>query len=102
MRCYFRLLAERHSPYSPIDEFQIGDYQKSTADDEVWVAEEDGKIAGFLSIYPADNFIHNLFVHPDHQGRDIGGRLLQTAESKLAHPMTLKVGMDYLKVGAFL
>ena len=69
------------------DEFQIGDYQKSTAEDEVWVAEEHGSIVGFVSTYPADNFIHNLFVHPEQQAKNIGTQLLHIAEANLGRPM---------------
>ena len=83
------------------DEFQIGDYQKSTAEDEVWVAEEHGSIVGFVSTYPTDNFIHNLFVHPEHQAKHIGIQLLHIAEANLGRPMTLKIAMDNLKPCGF-
>lgn len=85
----------------PQYKFQIGDYAKSVEEDEVWVAEENGKIIGFISTYPADNFVHNLFVHSDHQGRGIGSCLMQRAEANLARPMTLKIAMDNLEVCAF-
>lgn len=83
------------------DEFQIGDYQKSTAEDEVWVAEKIGEIVGCVSTYPFDKFIHNLFVHPKYQGQGIGSELLKIAEQNLSRPMTLKIAMDNLKVCGF-
>jgi ribosomal protein S18 acetylase RimI-like enzyme len=85
----------------PQDTFQMGDYAKSVREDEVWVAEEHGKIIGFVSTYPADNFVHNLFVYSEHQGRGIGSSLMQRAEANLARPMTLKIAMDNLDVCAF-
>jgi ribosomal protein S18 acetylase RimI-like enzyme len=85
----------------PKDEFQMGDYAKSVEEDEVWVAEEDDLIVGFVSTYPADNFIHNLFVYPSHQRKGIGTTLLQEAEANLRKPMTLKIAMDNRKVCAF-
>ena len=85
----------------PNNEFQIGDYQKSTADDEVWVMEENTAIIGFVSVYSADNFIHNLFIHPSHQRCGKGTQLLQIAEKNLERPMTLKVAMDNLRVCSF-
>jgi ribosomal protein S18 acetylase RimI-like enzyme len=85
----------------PAEEFKIGDYVKSTHEDEVWVAEENGCIIGFVSIYVPDNFIHNLFVHPKHQGKGIGKRLLQVAEQNLGRPMTLKAAMDNPKSFSF-
>jgi ribosomal protein S18 acetylase RimI-like enzyme len=85
----------------PAEEFKIGDYAKSTQEDEVWVAEETGIIVGFVSIYVPDNFIHNLFVHPEHQGNGIGTQLLHVAEENLARPMTLKAAMDNPKSCSF-
>lgn len=85
----------------PHDEFQLGDYAKSVEEDEVWVAEENGDVVGFVSTYPADNFIHNLFVLTHHQGRGIGSRLLQTAEANLSRPMTLKIATDNFDVCGF-
>lgn len=82
-------------------EFKIGDYQKSTAEDEVWVAEVNGIIVGFVSIYVADNFIHNLFVLPAFHARGFGVQLLQMAENHLLRPMTLKIAMDNLAACGF-
>lgn len=83
------------------EEFQIGDYTQSTVDEEVWVAEEDGIIVGFVSIYLPSNFVHSLYVHPDYQGRGIGMQLLQIAEGNLGRPMTLKIAMDNEKACSF-
>ncbi len=71
--------------------FKIGDYKKSVEGEEVWVAEIDGNIVGFISLWMRDNFIHNLFVHHDHQGSGIGAKLLKKAEERLSRPMELKV-----------
>ena len=78
----------------PESEFHIGDYKKSTAEDQVWVAELQGVIAGFASIYPKENFIHNLFVGSLFQGQGVGKKLLQTAEEMLSFPITLKIAID--------
>ena len=85
----------------PKDEFQIGDYQKSTSEDDVWIAEQKGIIVGFVSIYPLENFLHNLCIHPKYQQKGIGSRLLKIAEEHLLRPMTLKIAMDNLKVCGF-
>lgn len=83
------------------DKFKIEDYQNAVADDDIWVAQENGALMGFVSISPANNLVHNLFVHPQCQGRGVGAALLQVAEQNLARPMILKVSMDNLKVCPF-
>ena len=95
------LITRRSTFKNRSNEFHIGDYIQSTADDQVFVAEMDGIISGFVSIYSQDNFIHNLFVADQYQGCGIGSKLLIFAESQLSKPMTLKVAMDNLKVCAF-
>jgi ribosomal protein S18 acetylase RimI-like enzyme len=85
----------------PADAFQIGDYQRSVDEDEVWIAQMNGIIVGVVSIYSSDRFIHNLFVHPHYQRQSIGTQLLAVAEANLARPMTLKVSMHNMPACAF-
>ena len=44
---------------------------------QVWVAEVDGEVAGYIGW--RDGWIRHLFVHPDAQGRGIGPALLARA-----------------------
>ena len=97
----FQLTRQQAFDSRPANEFRFGDYQKSTSDDEVWVIEKNDTIVGFVSTYPADNFTHNLFVHPSHQKQGYGTQLLQIAEANLAKPMTLKIALYNLKVCGF-
>ncbi len=83
------------------EKFQLDDYDESVAGEEVWVAEKDGVIAGFVSIWLQDNFIHNLFVHPNWQGQGIGVHLLKIAEEHLECPMELKVKTENLRACKF-
>jgi predicted nuclease of restriction endonuclease-like (RecB) superfamily len=83
------------------DLIQRNDYLESTAEDDVSVAEADGLIVGFVSTYPKNNFIHNLFVHLNHQKKGVGSTLLAFAENRLSKPMTLKIAMDNLSVCDF-
>ena len=46
---------------------------------DVWVAEADSVVAGFMAI--RDDFIDQLFVSPDHQRQGIGADLLAHARS---------------------
>ena len=97
----FQLTCQRTFATRPATDFQIGDYAKSTTGEDVWVAEENDQILGFVSIYPANNFVHNLFIHPDSQRIGLGTHLLHMAEMNLGHPMTLKIAMDNLTACSF-
>jgi GNAT superfamily N-acetyltransferase len=45
--------------------------------DEVWVAEEDGRVLGFAALH--DSLLAHLYVDPSAQGAGIGGALLAKA-----------------------
>ena len=45
---------------------------------DVWVAELDGCVAGFLAI--AGDFIDQLYVDPDHQRKGLGSALIAHAQ----------------------
>jgi len=47
------------------------------AEDEVWVAEIEGSVAGYIAF--REGWIDHLYVHPDRQGQGIGPRLLTRA-----------------------
>jgi ribosomal protein S18 acetylase RimI-like enzyme len=63
---------------APLD----ADYAASIARHVVWVAEVDGHVAGLLVLVdePAVTLLENVAVHPDWQGRGIGGLLMSMAE----------------------
>lgn len=46
---------------------------------DTWVYEEDGQVAGFLSLI--GNEVGGIFVHPDVQGRGVGTTLMDHARS---------------------
>lgn len=87
--------------YDPPEKFKLDDYINSVNGEEVWVAEQDTIIVGFVSMWLEDNFIHNLFVHPNWQDRGIGKRLLEKAEERLQPPMELRVRIENLKACNF-
>ena len=49
------------------------------ANNDVWVAESDGRVAGFIAI--AGDFVDQLYIHPDFQRHGIGKLLLDHAKS---------------------
>jgi GNAT superfamily N-acetyltransferase len=72
------------------EEMTLEDFDKHTEDEYIIVAEEDARVMGFTSLYLPDNFIHNLFVHPDCSGKGVGSQLLHSAIEKMNKPVTLK------------
>ena len=50
---------------------------------DILVAEWDGELAGWGSSEKADDFITDLWVHPDFQGRGIGTSLLEAIETAI-------------------
>lgn len=58
--------------------------------EEIFVAELDGEVVGFVSVWVADNFIRHLYVAPAAQGKGVGSRLLQFCTREYGHPLSLK------------
>jgi ribosomal protein S18 acetylase RimI-like enzyme len=52
------------------------------ADEQVFVAEFDGELAGYVALDPEETEprIDQLFVSPDHEGEGVGHQLLEWAE----------------------
>ncbi len=48
--------------------------QRLMAENEVWVAEVGGQVAGYVAFHPG--WIDHLYVHPDHQALGLGPALL--------------------------
>ncbi|MDE1993867.1 MAG: GNAT family N-acetyltransferase [Rhizobiaceae bacterium] len=57
--------------------FYLEDLAAHTHGERVTVCEdESGTIAGFMSLWEPDDFIHMLYILPDYQGRGAGKALL--------------------------
>jgi GNAT superfamily N-acetyltransferase len=48
--------------------------------DEVWVAEESGRIVGMAAL--EEDLLSHLYVHPDAQGRGVGSALLEKVKER--------------------
>ncbi|MGR9579241.1 N-acetyltransferase family protein [Pandoraea sputorum] len=58
--------------------YRADDFASHAAGADVLTAKSpDSKILGFISVWPADDFIHMLYVEPSSQGHGVGTRLLQ-------------------------
>lgn len=70
--------------------FALQDFDDQTKDENIWVAETETLIIGFVSVWTPDNFVHHLFVHPDYIRKGIGKSLLNFCVSGIPKPLTLK------------
>ncbi len=57
--------------------FQLADFEAQTEGERLRVAEDDsGQLAGFVSVWEPDHFIHHLHVHQPRHRCGIGRTLL--------------------------
>lgn len=66
------------------------EFADSIAGEELWVAEEAGRIAGLVTIWRPDAFIHHLYIVPDWQRRGLGRALLALALRRCGGHAALK------------
>lgn len=58
--------------------FRHEDFFAHTQGEMVWLAEtDDGEIAGFMTLWSPDDFVHMLYIRKQDQGRGIGTALLE-------------------------
>lgn len=70
---------------------KIDDFAAYSEGEDILVAQgTDGEIAGFISVWAADDFIHMLYVHEGRQGRGAGSSLLQALPDWPNRPYRLK------------
>lgn len=87
--------------WADIEEMILEDFDKDTVEEYIILAEENNRILGFASLYLPENFIHNLFVHPDYSGKGAGGELLNAAIEKMNKPLRLKCVSENKKAMKF-
>ena len=56
--------------------------RRLVAEDEVWVAENEGRVVGFAAL--TADMLSQLYVHPGAQGRGAGSALLDRAKERRA------------------
>ena len=85
-------LLSRKETFNWVDplSFYPDDFDKHTEGEKILVAESQNKIAGFVSVWMPDNFIHHLYLHPEYTNRGIGKMLLAAAIEIANKPLTLK------------
>jgi len=95
---YVRVLSETFTWLRP-ERHRREDFLRAAAEEEVYVAVEDGRILGIAGFYRPQNFIHSLYV--DTRGRGVGKALLDRMAAVADGPLSLKVQAPNLRAQAF-
>lgn len=72
------------------DSIKLDDFDSSTEGELILTAKINNEIAGFVSIWEEDKFIHNLFVSSNFKGCGIGKALINQSVKVVGLPLTLK------------
>ena len=70
--------------------FSFDEFVEITKGEKILVARRAEEIAGFVSIWQPDNFIHHLFIAPHHQRKGIGRALVLESVHQFGLPLSLK------------
>ena len=70
--------------------FSLNDFDRDTDGECIWVATINNSPVGFISVWLADNFVHNLFVLSSNFSQGIGSALLSVSLKKIGRPASLK------------
>ena len=76
--------------WARVPDVDAASFQAFTADETVLVAEADGRVVGFASVYGPGRFLHHLYVDTDVQGMGIGRALLSEAVLRTGPSLSLK------------
>nr|WP_241407898.1 GNAT family N-acetyltransferase [Clostridium beijerinckii] len=69
---------------------KLEDFDSSTEGELILTAKIDNEIAGFISIWEEDKFIHNLFVSSNFKRCGVGKALINQSAKVVGLPLTLK------------
>ncbi len=76
------------------EKFSRERFDIDTRGEEIWVAEADGSVIGFASLWRPDPFIHYLLIRRDWRGRGAGLLLLNELLARVDRPVDLKCRID--------
>ena len=77
-------------PWAPPGAHKLEDFDMCTEGERILVALASSNPVGFASIWEADSFLHNLFVHPLFLTLGVGRALLAHCEKYFSSVPTLK------------
>ena len=68
----------------------LEDFDHDTEGELIFVAKHLGLIVGFISVWTAENFIHNLFISKEYQRNGIASLLIKKVKDEIGLPLSLK------------
>lgn len=83
------------------ESLKLEDFDRDTQQEPILVAMEGEMVVGFISWWPPEDFVHNLFIAPGQQRRGVGRQLLAAVLKHIGRPATLKCSQPNAAALAF-
>ncbi|MTK11339.1 MAG: GNAT family N-acetyltransferase [Clostridiaceae bacterium] len=90
LRKIFLKTRQENFNWMEYDSIRLEDFDSSTEGELILTAKIGNDIAGFVSIWEEDKFIHNLFVSSNFKRRGVGKALIDQSVKEVGLPLTLK------------
>ncbi len=90
LRQIFLQVRQATFTWAEVGAFRLEDFEQETFGEKILLAVADNEIAGFISIWEYDHFIHHLYIKESFQGRGIGSALLDAVVILVGYPLRLK------------
>ena len=90
LRDIFLKSRQENFKWMDFDNIKLEDFDHSTEGEIILTAKVNNDIAGFVSIWEEDKFIHNLFISLEFKGCGLGKALIKEAVKAVGLPLTLK------------
>ena len=88
-KLYFNVKRETFKWLGVPDE-KMDTFDRDTKGEEILVIKKGEEIAGFVSVWLPDNFIHHLYVLKKYQRLGLGKSLIKAVRMRLKGPLSLK------------
>jgi GNAT superfamily N-acetyltransferase len=97
-RVYVAVLRDTFTWLSP-ERHREADFLGAAREEEVYVANEDGRMVGVAAYFHPQNFLHSLYV--TERGRGVGKALLDHISARAGGTLQLKCQAANLRAQAF-
>ena len=95
---YVQVLTETFTWMAP-ERHRAQDFIRAAADEEVYVAIDEGRLVGLAAFHRAQDFLHSLYV--TDRGHGVGKALLERVFQEAGGRLVLKVQVANLRAQAF-